>query len=220
MQKMACDCCGTCCRKGGPALHTEDRRLVETGVLGLGDLITIRRGEYVLQPLTDKPLPAKEEFLKIQGKGTDWCCKFLDNELSTCTIYSNRPLACRLLKCWDTDDVLAVAGRELLNRFSLVPENNPVYSLMKKHDDECPVPDLTSLNTQLSEKKYRDDTLATLTGLVNRDLQIRLYTAKKFHLSIADELFCFGRPIFQLLVRVGISVTESAEGLTLQYSGT
>ncbi len=199
-------------------MHTEDRQLVEAGILKLGDLITIRHGEYILHPISDAPLPAKEELLKIQGKGGSWCCKFLDNDSLTCTIYNNRPLACRLLKCWDPDDVLKITGKELLNRFDLIPPSNPLFSLTKKHDSECPVPDITSLVDQLFDKKQREETLARMSGLANRDLQARLYAAQMYHLSLADELFYFGRPIFRILEQVGISAKESVEGLSLHYN--
>lgn len=217
MIKAACDCCGTCCRKGGPALHAKDRELVESGLLSFGDIITIRKGEYVLNPISDEPHPAGEEFLKIQGKGADWCCTFLDNESLTCTIYQNRPLACRILKCWDPDDILEIAGKELVTRFDFIPENNPVFNLMKKHDENCPVPDIAMLRARLLEKNQREETLAVLTGLANRDLQIRSGAIQQFRLSLSDELFFFGRPMFQLLVPVGISVVESAWGLSLEF---
>ncbi len=220
MTKSACDCCGTCCRKGGPALHTADRRLVESGVLSPGDMITIRRGEYIFFPLAEEPAPAREEVLKIQGKGSDWRCTFLDSGTSTCTIYRSRPLACRLLKCWDPDDVLGITGRDLVTRFDFVPESHPVFSLMREHEDNCPVPDIALLRAQLAEKKQRHKVLADLTDLVNRDLQVRSGAVRTFRFSLSDELFFFGRPIFQLLVPAGLSLLESTEGLVLQYDGS
>lgn len=220
MIKSACDCCGTCCRKGGPALHTADLELVQSHLLCFGDLITIRRGEYVLHPVTDEPQPAEKEFLKIQGREGEWCCTFLDSKSSTCTIYTTRPLACRLLRCWDPDELLEITGKELINRFDLVSESNPMFHLMKMHEKSCPVPDIASLQGQLSEIKQRDEALTALTGMVNHDLQIRSGAVRKFQLSVADELFYFGRPIFQLLVPAGISMEESPQGLILQLRHT
>jgi Fe-S-cluster containining protein len=220
MTRSACDCCGTCCRKGGPALHTADLELVKSGFLGRGDMVTIRCGEYIFYPFSDEPQPAREELLKIQGKGADWCCKFLDSGTSTCTIYRNRPLACRLLKCWDPDDVLGITGRELVTRFDFVPESNPMSGLMKEHEKNCPVPDIALLSTQPAEKKQQQELLTALTELVNRDLQIRSRAVRTFRLSLPDELFFFGRPIFQLLVPAGISMVESREGQVLQFNGT
>ena len=220
MIKSACDCCGTCCRKGGPALHTADRELVLSHQLSFGDLITIRQGEYVLHPVSDEPQPAEEEFLKIQGREGEWCCTFLDSKSSTCTIYTSRPLACRLLRCWDPDELLEITGKELINRFDYISESNPMFRIMKMHEKSCPVPDIASLPSRLSGKKLRGETLTALTWLVNHDLQIRSGAVRKFQLSLPDELFYFGRPIFQLLAPAEISVEESPQGLNLQFTNT
>jgi Fe-S-cluster containining protein len=40
-----CRRCGTCCEKGGPSLHREDRPLVDNGQIPVRHLFTIRRGE-------------------------------------------------------------------------------------------------------------------------------------------------------------------------------
>ena len=48
-KKTAGECrrCGTCCEKGGPALHGEDRPLVDRGQVPARCLFTIRAGEPV-----------------------------------------------------------------------------------------------------------------------------------------------------------------------------
>ena len=51
--KTSCNRCGSCCKQGGPALHMQDLDLVLSGKLHFEDLITVRRGELALQPLTD-----------------------------------------------------------------------------------------------------------------------------------------------------------------------
>jgi hypothetical protein len=42
-----CRQCGTCCRKGGPAIHREDKKLLENGHIPLRYLFTIRKNEPV-----------------------------------------------------------------------------------------------------------------------------------------------------------------------------
>ncbi len=39
--------CGTCCEKGGPGLHQEDRMLIEKGQIPAKYLYAIRKGERV-----------------------------------------------------------------------------------------------------------------------------------------------------------------------------
>ena len=97
--KEQCDCCGTCCRNGGPPLHKPDKPLVASGVLTFEDLVTVRRGEMVMPPMAKEPVTAQVEWIKVQGRSGQWCCRFLDMSSNTCTIYQNRPLSCRTLKC-------------------------------------------------------------------------------------------------------------------------
>ena len=56
-----CRQCGTCCRKGGPALHVEDSYLLEEGIIQLQDLVTFRAGELVRDTSNNGvvPLPAE-----------------------------------------------------------------------------------------------------------------------------------------------------------------
>lgn len=201
-------------------MHTEDYKLIASNVLTFADLITVRKGEYIYHPLSETPQPAQQEFVKIRGKGSDWCCIFFDNEQSVCTIYRHRPIACRLLKCWDPEDILAVTGKNLLNRLTLVPGNDPLMDLICIHENECPVSMINSLVRQLRTPGMKNKVLAELTRLVNIDLQLREYAARSYQLSLVRELFYFGRPLFQQLVPFGISVLETPDGITLQYDNT
>ncbi|MDW7772501.1 MAG: YkgJ family cysteine cluster protein [Desulfobulbaceae bacterium] len=218
--KTSCDCCGTCCRKGGPALHTEDYDLLTAGLLSFDDLITVRQGEYVHHPMHEAPQPADRELIKIRGKGADWCCHFLDSEKSLCMFYEHRPLACRLLKCWAPDEVIAIAGKNLLDRFSLIPENEPVAALIRKHEEDCSLRIMHSLTAQLHIPELRKEIIDLLTVQVNLDCRIRGYAVREYNLTLARELFYFGRPLFQLLIPFGLSYTAAPGGEILQCVNT
>ena len=212
-----CDCCGTCCRNGGPPLHVQDIELVRTGGLVVDDLVTVRCGELVLPPLATKPVPAQSEWIKIQGVGSDWCCRFLDASSNSCTIYKQRPSSCRALKCWDTDEIMAMAGRDLLARSDLINSDDPILQFVQLHEKRCPVPDMENIVDTLIEDKQRNKVLKELTGLVKDDLQIRTQVVKEFNVSVARELFYFGRPLFQLLHPLGIAAVETPHGVVLQF---
>jgi len=216
--KNGCDSCGTCCMSGGPALHAEDFDLVASGMLSLNNLVTIRQGEMVYQPLSDQPEAAEKEFIKIQGRGADWCCMFFDRLSSNCTIYDNRPVACRLLKCWDTEDILSITGKGLLSRFDLIKNDDPLLASVHRHEEECPVPKMDKIALMLDSAEQRDKILEELSRLVNTDLRIRALAAGDHNLTVSMELFYFGRPIFQLLVPAGITCKESLVGLSLNFN--
>ena len=213
--KTSCDRCGSCCKQGGPALHTRDLDLVLSGTLYFEDLITVRRGELALQPLTNSPQPVPAEFIKIKGQGNDWCCRFYDHQAAACTIYAQRPVACGLLDCTHPDELLAIAGLDLLSRFKLLAADDPLLPLVKLHEERCPCPQLLELADRLAADK--EDTLEQLTRHVNLDLAVRSKAAREFGLSVDRELFYFGRPLFQLMQPLGFTVTESMQGLVLHY---
>ena len=216
-QKTSCNRCGSCCKQGGPALHSQDRDLILGGALRFEHLVTVRRGELALQPLVESPQPVTEEFLKLQGQGNDWCCRFYDHEETACTIYEQRPVACGLLDCTHPDELLAIAGRNLLSRFDLFAADDPLIPLVKLHEEHyCPCPQLSDLADRLVADK--ENTLEELTRQVNLDVAVRMKASRKFALSVDRELFYFGRPLFQLLQPLGFTVTESLQGLHLNHS--
>ncbi len=210
-RKTACNRCGNCCRQGGPALHTEDRDLLRRGVLACDDLITIRRGELALAPLSGDPVRVEKEFIKIQGQQGRWCCRFFDDVTNQCRIYDHRPLACRVLECTAPGPLLALAGRDLLDRFHCGwPREPGLLALMRQQETLCPCPDLEKLPQQLV--RQREKHLHHLTSLVNLDLRIRHQAVRQFRLTLAQELFALGRPLFQVLRPLGIETRQHAGG--------
>ena len=118
--QAGCLRCGTCCTKGGPALHKEDKDILLDGHIGRERLVTIRKGELAFSPLSGKLEPLQKELVKIAGKGNGWSCCFYDTEKASCSIYSHRPLECRILKCWDTEQLLSVVGKDTLARADIL----------------------------------------------------------------------------------------------------
>lgn len=214
-EKQSCDRCGTCCKQGGPALHTEDLALIQSGNLSFGHLITVRRGELAYQPLKESAEPVKDEFLKHQGKGGSWCCMFYDDRAKACTIYNHRPVACGLLDCTAPEALLAITGKDLLTRFDCMADDDPLLPLVQQHEKECPCPDMAAIHNGLQSADKRSQLLEELTRLVAADLNIRDQAARAHDVSVAMELFYFGRPLFQQLLPLGVRVQESPTGLQL-----
>jgi len=57
--------------------------------------------------------------------------------------------------------------------------------------------------------------LEELTRQVNIDLDFRAQAAGVRNLSVAEEVFYFGHPLFQLLIPLGIQVRELSVGLEI-----
>lgn len=216
MQQNECKRCGTCCKKGGPALHTQDLPLIEKGILSFEKLITIRKGELAHDPVSNSIAPVKTELLKICGIKNSWTCIFYDKTRNGCTIYDHRPLACRILKCWDTDDILELIGKNLLSRLDIVKEGNPLRERIIEHETLFPCPDLKTISRTVSRSSRK--TVKKLERIINKDLTYRIRAIDEFNLSVAQEMFCFGRPLFQLLTSLGFTTRETSSGIKLGFS--
>jgi Fe-S-cluster containining protein len=211
-----CRQCGTCCLKGGPALHTGDLDSIRGGQLPLNRLITIRKGELVSHPLTGRVLAVERELVKICGTGGDWRCFYFSTSRG-CTIYASRPIACRVLKCWDPTEISAIVGKDTLTRLDILAEGDPLRPLVAEHERLCPCPDMELIRRSLASGSL-EGLLDNLQRLVNADLSFRNQAVKDHDLSLAEELFYFGRPIFQLLQMLGVEIAETAKGIRLSLS--
>ena len=212
-----CQRCGACCRQGGPALYGPDLALIRSGQLRLEDLITVRQGELAFQPLATTATPVLHEFLKLQGREGTWCCTFYDETSKGCRRYAHRPLACGLLDCGDTGPLLDIAGQDLLTRFDCIDRDEPILALILNHQEHNPCRDIQTVSDDFKQVRARVEILESLLEDVNLDLAFRSRTADTFHLSVAIELFYFGRPLFQLLLPLGIHPYNTPDGLRLGY---
>ncbi len=206
-----CIRCGTCCLKGGPALHKEDKDILLEGHIIRERLITIRKGELAFSPLSGKLEPIKKELVKVAGKGKGWSCCFYDTEKAFCTIYSHRPLECRLLKCWDTEELLSVIGKDTLARADILGPDDPVVKYVETHEAECSLQQAEEFISVLLKKQDDPGSLAKLTVLIHEDLAIRSRAIAEFGLSLEAELFVFGRPLFKILNARGLQVIDLME---------
>ncbi|MFO7883971.1 MAG: YkgJ family cysteine cluster protein [Desulfobacteraceae bacterium] len=210
-----CQRCGECCEKGGPALHIQDIDLIRKKIILPNHLITIRKNELAYDPVRDSVEPVKAEFLKIGGTHGKWTCRFYDKTRHGCLIYENRPLACRVLKCWDTADILTLSGKDLLSRFDLVEKDSVMAEKIKEYDSLYPCPDMQMISRKgpRSSKKV----VRHFEEMITNDLSYRFNAVKAHNLSISEEMFYFGRPLFQLFQALGFGVSETSRGIKLSF---
>ncbi len=211
-ERTSCIRCGTCCRKGGPALHQEDIPVLLSGRVKHHQLVTIRKGELVFDPVLDSLRPTDKELIKLRGRDSDWGCQLFDEATSECTIYEDRLLECRLLNCWDTTDLVAAIGKDTLVRTDIINPNDPIAEVIKLHERMVPLQEMQDLITRFSEGKLdRDAALQTLNELIHKDLAIRTNAFDELGLEKQYELFIFGRPLTSLLQSYGIQVKTASD---------
>lgn len=217
-QQNSCLRCGACCQEGGPALHRQDLALLQSGKIPLNRLITIRKGELVHNPKSGRVQRVASELVKIAGNGHDWRCSYYAEAGGGCGIYSHRPQACEALKCWDTAAIFDLIEEDLLSRLAILPEAHPLVPEIIEQERICPCPDLEVLVNDLPDLPA--ELKVEIEALAGRDLHLRTRAVQVHGLSLADELFYFGRPLFQLLQQLGVGVQETAAGIALHWPGT
>jgi len=196
-------------------LHQEDKKILQAGEIGYQHLVTIRPGETAFNPLTAQLEPVSHELVKVGGRGQDWACLFFRAVPgASCGIYRQRPLECRLLKCWDTAELAAVVGKNTISRADIIKPADPLLRFIAIHEQQCSCRRLNELLAALPEAAAgaaaASGILAGLTGLARRDLALRAQARAELGLSIAVELFVFGRPLFIILQSHGLAVREAA----------
>jgi len=187
-----CRRCGTCCRKGGPSFHLEDRVLIENGSIPLKFLYTIRPGELAYDHIRRALLPVTSDIIKIKGQDQYWVCIFHNDPDSTCRIYEKRPLECRSMKCWDTRDIENINAKNRLTRKDLLKGVNGLWDLIEDHENRCSYLKLAGLVAELKKQQSRN-TAGQIAEIYEYDNQLRKLVVEKSGLDPEFLDFLFGR---------------------------
>ena len=209
-----CARCGTCCQKGGPSFHIEDRMLIEKGKIPSKFLYTIRKGELAHDNVKECLKPVDSDIIKIKGKEDSWTCLFFDEIRKGCAIYKGRPQECRVLKCWDTRELEQIYANNRLTRKDLISEVKGLWDLIKEHQARCDYTKIQGLIKNLTGSK-RDDARRKLLEIIRYDAEIRKLVVSRGGLD-ADMLdFLFGRPLTKTLGNYGVKVRQIGENIYL-----
>lgn len=211
--QSSCKQCGECCRKGGPALHIEDKFLVMQGKLPAAGLFTLRKGEIALEPIEKKKIVLVEEVIKIRPEQKrDWACIHLSEKRDACDIYDTRPVECRLLKCWDTRALLARYQEDRLCRKNLFDKATDFLDLIEDHERRCSYEEIRNLVAGLEEGNVGEENVQKLGEMILYDKNIReVMREKKPEMAKLTDLF-FGRPLLETLPLMFDIKIEKKEG--------
>ena len=203
------DCirCGSCCEKGGPGLHQEDRMLIEKGRIPCKDLYTIRKGELAHDNVKGCLMPVDSDIIKIKGKEDTWTCIFFDEQNKECSIYNDRPVECRALKCWDTGELEKMYAGHRLTREDLVSKVEGLWDLIKDHQARCDYEKIKKLIGDL-DSPHQDRARKKILEIIQYDAEIRKLVLEKGGLDPTLLEFLFGRPLTQTLPGYGIKVRQ------------
>jgi len=199
---FTCHRCGTCCEKGGPALHQEDRDLIESGRIPLKHLFTIRPGEIVNDNVKGTLVRAETDIIKIKGKKGTWCCVFLDTTQKACTIYEDRPLECRTLSCREPEAMESLYTKNRLSRQDLLSSMEELWDLVQDHERRCSYDTVLKLSNP-PWGRPDSDAQKQLDFILNYDTHIRRLVIEKGKMDSELLDFLFGRPLAAILQPLG-----------------
>jgi Fe-S-cluster containining protein len=204
-----CRRCGTCCQKGGPALHLEDRESVETGTIALAALFTIRRYEPAFDNVIGRISPARTDIIKIKpctpGRSA---CRFYRHQPPGCSIYVQRPLECRVLQCWDTRQIENVYQRDRLTRQHLLKGHKDIWDLIAEHERHCDYRKMSSMAEALQQDKKNQAAIDALLFMLRYDQSLRKTVHDQTRLSPDLFDFLFGRPMTATLPRFNLKLIQ------------
>jgi len=210
-----CKRCGQCCRKGGPALHTQDLPLIQDGTIPLADIVTLRAGEWVFDQPAQQVVPLDGEMLKIKGRDGSWTCLYLSPESNLCGMYASRPAECEALFCEDTAPLQAMYGKDRLRRADLLPEGHPLLELMAEHDRRCAPARMEELAKGAREGDHEAG--EALKEMVVYDLEMRRLVPQKSGMPAELNEFLFGRPLRVLLAAMNVKVYDTGDTVRFNF---
>jgi len=216
----ACRRCGTCCQKGGPALHCEDRGLVEAGTIPLKVLYTLRPGEWVRDNVRGGLCQATDDVIKIKGQPDSTRCRFLNEvDHNRCVIYEYRPTECRVLKCWVPGPLERMYNTERLTRKDLLSQTDKMWELVADHENQCAYRHLDRYREDLMRERHTSAAVRGVLEMIRYDQQLRRVMAEKTQLNTEIMDFLFGRPLLQSLAAFEIRLVQVAGEPHLEYRG-
>ncbi len=195
----SCIRCGTCCEKGGPALHSEDRIFLQKGTLRPIHLFTLRAGELAFNPLEERLVELSYEMIKVKNRDGSSTCTFYDADQHACGIYESRPLECRVLKCWDTKDLEDLFMKDLLSRVDLCPKGSAVEGLISAYERSFPPGRIYSLLSEAGSQEGTRQSNPEIDRMISTDEAFRKKVVESMGVKETELEFFFGRPVRSII---------------------
>ena len=216
-----CRRCGTCCRKGGPALHLEDQALVDSGKIPLKDLMTFRQGEPVYDNVTGSIAPAVTDIIKTKSADENSSdCIYFDADRKGCCIYDDRPSECAAMQCWDTSEIEGMYNTRRLTRRHLLAKVEGLWDLVVHHQERCDYGHVAELADRIRQHRRVDEAEKELLELIRLDQHLREVTLERVKLDPGMLEFLFGRPLSLTIKLFKLRITKTETGLRLEsFSG-
>lgn len=206
-----CIRCGTCCSRGGPALHENDLELILQKNIAPESLYTIRKGELVHDNVNGGLMKTGGEIIKVKSAEGSNACIYYDCAQNACGIYEVRPVECRVMECWNTDAAEALYAVDRIDRQSVFGSVDWIMELISTHEEKCGYEKIS----RLVEKRRRKHTPAAgqISEAVRYDSEIRRVVQEKTGMNAQIMDLVFGRPLEKTIpAQFGIKLERTRQG--------
>ena len=105
-------------------------------------------------------------------------------------------------------------AEDLLSRLEIVAGDKSVMELIAEYELLCPLPDFEKFSSDIQENPKT--IVSGLEDFVNRDLEFRDRVIARSPALLEEEMFLFGRPLFQILQSFGLLVSQQGNRLYLK----
>ena len=202
-----CQRCGTCCKKGGPALHDEDKQALDQGGIPLTALYTIRKGELARDNVNGGVIRLPAEIIKIKSRPDANACMYFNDTDASCNIYDYRPVECRTLECWNTKKIAVIYAQNRLTRHAVLGKIAWLTDLVQTHEAECSFDRIQDL---INNREAGDPSATSgLIEMMNYDFHLRNIVTEKGKITPEMHDFLFGRPLSEIIrFQFGVKVEK------------
>ncbi len=156
-------------------------------------LYTLRKGEPAWENIRGEVAPLEAEIIKIREADGGRACRFFNDAEKGCAIYENRPMECRILKCWDTAEIEAMYRRDRLSRQHLLGTISGLWDLAATHEKECGLDRIGRLMAG------DDPDRGALARIMAYDREMRNLVTERSGIDPEILDFLFGRPLARIM---------------------
>lgn len=198
-ERQQCMRCGTCCKKGGPALHEQDIALVSQKIIAPENLYTIRVGELVRDNVNGGLIYTDVEIIKIRASEASHACVFFRNNDNTCGIYEDRPDQCHVLECWNSEKIRTTHMQNRLDRKMLFGGLDWLWNMLEDHESKC---NYLKIQKLIERRRAGDSSVSReLEEMISYDQAIRDFVIEKANKESGMLNLLFGMPLKLVLRR-------------------
>ncbi len=214
VQRTGCVRCGTCCNVSSPMLLKEDMALFVSNLLNDTNTYTVRVGEPLYNRKEQAIHFAPFEVIKIcEYNGCQMYVRGIEGP-AECAIYEDRPVQCRDYKCWHAEPPMEGLEGRSLTRADLFGTIQPLYEVIKRHEEVCPYEVMTDLISSI--ERGDEDKVEALLDMLKFDLTTRGFLSERFGLSKSAMNLVLGRPMFDRIRLLGLEVVQEEDGFILR----